>query len=427
MKWVKKIQGGALQFVLFMGVAIAILLLSFVSLSYTHIFFTKKTHLQIEVLKSTVLGMHILLKNTNVSKDTIVIPLPTESPIQAKGKKDFWGIYERYGVTTHSKKNQFSKIALIGGQLARERHALYLKDNQRPLVVVGNSKIEGTAFLPQQGIRSGNIGGKSYYRKQLVYGRQKQSVTQLPVLTPTIREQLTQLIANEYASHSLSSNTTLIPLRHNRSFFAPTQVLEGDIITLNNAQLTGNILIRATQKIYVPANSQLIDVVLVAPEIEIAKGVKGSFQAIATKQIHVGKWCNLYYPSALVVYDTTVLTEKVENSNAQQAALYVDENTYIGGALVYLNNKRIPTTQPQVLIEAKAIIYGEIYCEKNLELKGEIHGSVYTDAFVARANGSIYQNHLFNGIIRSTKLPPEYAGLQLEFRNTSKAIGKWLY
>jgi hypothetical protein len=68
-----------------------------------------------------------------------------------------------------------------------------------------------------------------------------------------------------------------------------------------------------------------------------------------------------------------------------------------------------------------------VYCTKNLELNGRVRGNVTTDGFIALENGSIYQNHLYNGIINSKDLAKSYAGLLLASREQNKKVIKWLY
>ena len=81
--------------------------------------------------------------------------------------------------------------------------------------------------------------------------------------------------------------------------------------------------------------------------------------------------------------------------------------------------------KPQIIIEESAIVVGEVYCDKNLELKGTVQGMVTTDAFIALQSGSVYINHIYNGRIIEPQLPSQYCGLQLE--TTQIKIAKWLY
>ena len=52
---------------------------------------------------------------------------------------------------------------------------------------------------------------------------------------------------------------------------------------------------------------------------------------------------------------------------------------------------------------------------------------VSTDAFIALEDGSVYQNHLYNGQINSLILDESYAGLLLASRENNKKVMKWLY
>ena len=52
MIWRKKIKGGALQFVLFVGTIVAVLLMSFVLISHSHTLFKKKTDITIALIQA---------------------------------------------------------------------------------------------------------------------------------------------------------------------------------------------------------------------------------------------------------------------------------------------------------------------------------------------------------------------------------------
>jgi len=93
--------------------------------------------------------------------------------------------------------------------------------------------------------------------------------------------------------------------------------------------------------------------------------------------------------------------------------------------VMFLGDKISNNYKPQIELEVDAAIYGELYCNQNVELKGQVYGSVYADAFIANQFGSIYQNHIYNGKINALELPSEYIGLSLE--DSKKNIVKWLY
>jgi hypothetical protein len=79
----------------------------------------------------------------------------------------------------------------------------------------------------------------------------------------------------------------------------------------------------------------------------------------------------------------------------------------------------------QVLVNKNTTITGEVYCEGNLQLSGNVSGSIYTNQFVVNEGGSMFMNHLYNAQINSTTIPPSFCGIV--FGNSKKGIAKWLY
>src|SRR5690606_31732572 len=139
------------------------------TLVHIHNLFGKQTDVTIQTVKHADLGIAYALKNDIRYQDSVVIPFLEENDKNITVCKDNWGIFEKISVVSKQKNKSFTKIAFAGGQYpAKERLALYLKDDNRPLVVVGNTKIEGLAYIPKQGVRSGNISGTSYFSKTLI-------------------------------------------------------------------------------------------------------------------------------------------------------------------------------------------------------------------------------------------------------------------
>ncbi len=424
MKWNLKLKAGALQFVLFIGVVIAILLLTFVTLSHTHSFFGKKTSLLIQTIKKTDLALAFAMQQDLVLNDTITLQLGIDDAITTKAVKTYWGVFEKYALVASFQKNRFVKNVLVGGKLPEDAPALYLKELNRPMIIAGNAKITGDAFLPKQGIRTGNIAGNSYFQKQLVYGQQKLSTSELPNLDIELKEHLKLLQSNQ--SYGIGESISLDKMAEATvSFNEETQFVFGSIISLSNLKLTGNIIINASQKIIVEESAFLQDVLLIAPEIIIKDRVVGTFQAIASESILIGKNCQLNYPSALVV--NKKIEQREMSSVQQNPNISIAENTSVQGVVLYLGKAQEQHFSPQIKIEKDVHVLGEIYCEEALELKGKVNGSVSTGTFMALENGSIYQNHLYNGQINSTLLTKEYVGLLYGGKSAKKKISKWLY
>ena len=417
----KKIKAGALQFVLFIGAVIAVLLLSFVLVSYSHNVFHKKTDVTIEVIKAADAGLDYSFTQNMLEATELDFPSQNDLNIEVKVKKAYWGILEKRTALSQKGQFKFRKTAFVGPSNPN-KPALYLKDNQRPLVVAGNTKITGNAYLPERGVKIGNIYGNSYYDSKLIFGKEKQSSTTLPTFNLEFQKQITALTADGFEPNGEEIRLERGLVVKN-SFKNPTKIIKGSSLRLDNATLSGNIVVWASNKIVVNATSKLTDVILIAPKIEIAHWTKGCFQALASQSILVGKGCELSYPTALVVNnqqkDSLALQEVKPN-------IHIDAYAKVRGMVIYQDKNKTKSYKPHIKINEHAKVMGEVYCTQNLELKGSIYGSATTNNFVALENGNIYQNHLYNGKINNSLLPAAYGGISYS-TTSSNQIMKWLY
>ena len=416
-----KLKAGALQMTLFLIVVIALLLSAFIVLVHTQKLFKTQTDFIIETAQNSNKGVHYTLNNTVKLKDSIIINLKGQDYKSLKVYRDYWGLYEKVISISQIKKNTVKKVTLLGAsQNNLNRPALYLQDNNRPLVLVGNTKIEGLSYLPRQGVKPGTISGQSYYGTSLIYGPTRTATT-LPKLAVEMVTQLNELNTISNGIFPKDYLTIQPNKQYNNSFLSPTKLIyNNSIIRLSHISLTGNILIKSNSKIVVEPTAQLEDVILIAPEVDIKAHVKGNFQVIASRKITAHKNVTLDYPSALVLIEQDTYLE--EESLGQ---IEINPDASIKGQIIFLAKKRSNNYKPQIVIGDDANITGEIYCDGNLELKGSIVGSVFTNNFVANQFGSVYQNHIYNGAISTKKLPEEYIGLA--FNNSKKRILKWLY
>ncbi|MBC9794702.1 hypothetical protein [Sinomicrobium weinanense] len=432
--WYKKMPSGALQFVVFMGVVIAILLASFVSLIHIRSLFSKQAGFTVETIKNASFGINYALQNTLPHGDTMAVNLFEQDFKTLNIHKSYWGVMEKITAVSRIKTRKFTRLALIGGYFSTaERPALYLKDNNRPLVVVGNTRIQGTAFLPEPGIKPGNISGNSYYGTSLIYGKTQRSQPRLPQLYASLTEHITTIIKGAF---EIEEDRVFFPeggKTYENSFKEHTRyVYSPEEIRLQGVTLTGNIIIYSGTRIIVDNTAALKDVVLVSPEIEVEDRTEGHFQGIATEKITIGNGCRLGYPSALVVqegeYDLASENDNMTSGTLgakNENHIHIGKSTEVRGFVLYLGREKENNYVPQVIVEEGSELYGEIYCNQNTELKGSVVGSVFTGNFITNQAGSIYQNHLYNARIVEEELPGEYAGLLLDTKK--KGVALWLY
>ncbi len=296
----QKLKAGALQYTIFISVLILLLVSAFISLAYLQ----QKTRMSASFFQETIqhcnMSFEYLATNETPYNQEIEISFNDEVESKVILTKKHWGLFDIVHSKAQIKKEEFEQFALVGGYQP-DKSALYLKENNKPLVLVGNTEIRGVAFLPKQGVRRGNIAGNSYYGSELIYGVTGQSTNQLPTIKT--KQTVKGWIKGGFLNDELQSIDLYDGLQLQNSFNQPTQFFQSDgLIDLRFVKLTGNIIIKSNTKIVVANSSQLQDVILIAPEIEIKNNTVGNFQAFATKELIVGEGCNLLYPTVLCLF-----------------------------------------------------------------------------------------------------------------------------
>lgn len=413
----KRIFSGALQFAIYTAAVVALLLFGLILYLHTFSFFGQQINSNNTNIKATDKGFSTVLKENQIVNDTLIIPSFEDSFQITKAISDYWGIFQKTKIVTSKNNKKFQKVALIGSHFEhQDRKTLYLKDLFKPLVVVGNTRIEGIASLAEQGIRPGNIAGNSYYGNQLIYGRIERSSDKLPELNNSFYENIDYLL--KYKKPNKNNDYLEINLKNVNSFFDTTKWLYSNSILTIQDEFIGNIIIKSDTLIRITNTSKLKDIVLIAPTVIIEDNVSGTFQVIASNRIKVGKNVVLNYPSSLIL-------KKDKIDNEKDNMLFIDENSIVKGIVCYVTPNLVSNFSTELFCSEKSTLLGEVYCDGNFELKGSVIGSVYTHQFISNTSGTLFINHLYNASLSSNKLPDYYSGLL--FENQSKSIMKWLY
>ena len=420
-----KVKAGSIQFAIMISAVIAVLLSVFIVLIHSHSLFAKKTDLLIEMVQQSETVLLSKLADFSPQKDTVYDVLEQEKGMSSKTHEGYWGMYGKVFAQTNVKSMSFEKIALVSGwQEHRKRTSLYLQETNRPLIVVGNTRIEGRTFLPSRGVRAGTIAGNSYYGNQLIYGAISKSKEVLPKLPQTLIDELASLQKAALPTDDAQYIDISAHKKVSNSFTKPTQMIfERGEIDLFGKTIIGNIIIRSDTKIKVAASTNLKDVILIAPTIEIEDSSKGVFQAIASQQIIVGEDAELNYPSALIVLaddDTEASSDPIDSKN-----IFIGKNSKIQGIVCYLQDETIHRFEPQILFKENTTLEGFVYTNQQIELLGSIYGSVYAKGFITKQFGSVYQNHIYNAAISSRELMDEFVGVP--FDDLNYKVVKWLY
>jgi cytoskeletal protein CcmA (bactofilin family) len=330
-------------------------------------------------------------------------------------EKRRWGLFD-LGIVTSQLKNEIStKVALLGNH-TENRKALYLQENNQPLLVVGNTKIVGDVTLPRRGVKTGNIAGNSYYGRELVYGQIERNAGDLPSIQNL---EYAQRLVDGFPFENVKTLRLQRGLKIDQPFTEETLVFETPLtLNLENMSLSGNIILKSSSEIRIAATTQLDGVIIIAPKISVASNFQGNFQGFASKKIDLAKNVRLMYPSSLVVID------KVAETTNKDEKIKVNAQSEVQGIVLYYDRLKQRNYNTHIFIDEKALVKGEIYCNRNLELNGKIEGFVYTNNFITRQSGRTYINHLYNTEINAELMSEKYSGL---FVGTLKpTVAKWM-
>jgi hypothetical protein len=257
----------------------------------------------------------------------------------------------------------------------------------------------------------------SYTGERLVYGELKQSNRELPEINKELLDDnfiyfgdtlplhdsiitLNELYGSDSVHHSFKNRTLVISSNHS--------------ITLDAIKLSGNIRILSSGSIFVTSNADLENVILYAQSIYFDKGFSGCLQAFAQDSLIAEENCTFGYPSVLSIL----------NQNINGVYLQLKRNSSLKG-IVFLYQENKAVNEPYLKIEEGTEIHGEVYCPGQIEIRGNVEGSVSCHTFMLNTVSGSFENHLLNVSIDRTALSEHYSGACFDRKNVSKNI-QWL-
>ena len=107
-------------------------------------------------------------------------------------------------------------------------------------------------------------------------------------------------------------------------------------------------------------------------------------------------------------------------------AIILNENDTISGNLFAYKKQNDVLKQAGLVISEKSVVYGHIYSNGYVDLKGTVDGSLMCNKIVLKTASSVYENHLLNAVIDATRLSKYYVGINLVDESNVKKVVKWL-
>jgi cytoskeletal protein CcmA (bactofilin family) len=336
--------------------------------------------------------------------------------------RKLWGAYEIVISKAIFKNSTSVRTAQVGFYQDNDHlYSLHLSDKDKPLALCGNTLIKGPAFLPKAGVKRAYIEGQSFSRSLLIEGEIKQSDRTLPKFNSELIENIKTVFFNK----SITNNDSVLNIKSeltgdslNNSFENKTLVFSSSVpIIISGGMYSGNIAVISDKQITVTSSALLKDVLLFAPKIIIEKKFRGNVQVFASDSISIGEEVTLTYPSVIGL---------ISNKPTSTSIIVLSKKDTIMGSVFIIKNENDIMGQTRLLISEEAVIFGQVYSNGYVDLKGTINGSLMCDNIMLSTASSVYENHLLNAVIDVSKLPEHYTGINLVEESTVKKIVKWL-
>jgi len=416
------LKAGALYYAILVSFLVA-LLSGFLMINIRFHHFHTQNLIQSQRLERNIKSALVVAKETLSaynSNQAVSIDLYNDEADVVMVTKKQWGGFYLLKAEASWRQVQHSAIEMCGNDIfCDEPVALYLADKERYLSISGNTNLKGNCYIPKLGIRRAYIEGASYTGKEMIHGKTQISKSSLPEIDPLFpaanRDYLT---GSNFMADSLVAISRLLKSDSiTNSFYQKTVIFYSDLwISLANKSLKGNIRVVSSRGVTLGNKSEIRDIIVYAPKIEVESGFTGTVQLFATDTIIVREDARLLFPSLI-----SILATKSKNPYIE-----IEKKCKISGDIVLLAQNG-SNTQAECDLDEESAINGRIYCDGKLQIKGTINGSLYCTGFILRTPSSLYENHLLNVTIDFPSLSKYYSGAGFfKVSDRYKAI-KWLY
>ncbi|HXD93108.1 MAG TPA: hypothetical protein VNX01_07825 [Bacteroidia bacterium] len=372
-------------------------------------------------------GINLLLSDQQIvaSPEKKTIDLYGNGTDSVELERNYWGAFDLVTATSIQQNYRFGLSALTGLKSISDSGdiAIYLSDLNNPLKIAGETVIKGNCYLPEGTIKAGNMNGESFIGDKLVDGVIRKSSSQGMDFNRDFMGYLIKQFTLDTMKLNSDSviNIDQFPLKDSvvNSFTnRPITIYSKGEIILSNVYLCGKIKVLSELGVIIKSSSQIKDVIVFAPDIEIEDGFTGALQAFATDSISVGEKCNLAYPSVLGVVRTV--------ASKTNSSIKIHENSNFAGEIFGIQETADLAKHVFISLSADTKVIGRVYSCDLLETKGKVYGSIICNKILYTNSSSVYENHLYKAVIDITKLPDAFVGTSVLKFNSRKGIVKWL-
>lgn len=330
-----------------------------------------------------------------------------------------WGCYLR-ALCTGNSHQATERIDVLLGRISSPEfdYVLRLFGPPYPLVVAGQTRVNGNVNVGPGGISSGQYRGRDRIDTILVYGNVVADPAPQPIpIDWQVWEEFTERANAIRAATVAQSDRALIiddewkldpddsvvvidaPVSFSRTLsiksIDPIYLFaSGPIAFSGNAHLDGRWVIRSDRSITVQDSAEIAGVVLWAPRIDIAGNVRFSGQAIADTLLELKGNAQTLFPTLLWV---TGNTGQVGKSMLRlRSARWCEGIAGLSGMSSPWEWMYGSEQSGELLVDSLARWRGYLYVNGKVELRGSVAGSVNAELLVVEDPPTTYLNWILD-------------------------------
>lgn len=387
-------KASSLTSAIFICLIISVFCGCLVLIHHFNILLNSKIELQNHLVNRNDSAFNYFLNNSSLLENTNSVDV-FDDKIQSYAEIKNWGFFNVLTCKSIFKTDTVYKTAMVGKRsIEKQPLALYVTNYDKPLKLSGEINIIGTLKVPNGRVEYAYINNQNSNKIQ-IKGVQLNSEDFLPKLKT--RDFNLQL-ESSFPHKVLNYEETIINDFNNGTLFIDYE----EIRNLKNISLKGNIILESKSTITLRKESNLEDILVIAPRVIVENGFRGNVQIIAKSEVVIQENAYLYYPSSIYV-----------KNEIDSVKIHINRNSKIAGGIVIDSETYKSSLKKILIIDEGAKVMGNVYCKGKTQFNGEIIGSLFTDRFFLKTNSSSYENIIFNGTINRGDLPKDFIGLPL--------------
>lgn len=283
-----------------------------------------------------------------------------------------WGLYEILTMSSLCGKMKRTRVVGLKAPLA-ENPGLWYRNNKFSLTLTGRTTIEGTVFLPDEGVVYGQMQSVYFSGTKLDGINIKSSDKEMPEPVDAIQKSLRDIFATDQLQQPQPYVSISDSIRN--SFTDNSLVIQlGDTI-LSGGYYCGNIILKGGN-VRINSTATISNVIIVADKIVIGQGSVGSAQLFARDTIIVESRAVLKYPSGCYCKRYGKMGEHCE----------------ISGYFIVDNKQEDHAERASFEKSRTSVLRGLLYVKGNSHLQGIITGCAFVDEAIIYTPYGYYRN-----------------------------------